>query len=505
MRSLVDADLALRGPATAPVLTGSVHGEERASGPGRSTPPAGCSTSPAGGNAVVPPSKARCRPSRAESLSFDVRLVAPSTLRIDNDQARIVASADLNLRGTSIGRWCSAAPTSSAAKSSFEGRRYLVTRGSLDFTNPDRIQPFFDIEAETRVRVPGQTYRVTLRMAGTTERLQPEFTSDPPLPPLDILTLLFSDSGAERRRRAGRAAAAQRAAAAAARGARHARAHRRAVGRSRPGRPADLWRRHVPDHAAAGRPLSAVGAPERQPVGARHDRQAHLGPHLPDLRAQPVVVDPRRDHPAGVRPERDAGVGAVAERGPHLRARGAQEARVLMRALALLLVGLLALAGRAEAAHRAVARPDDHRRARPTRSRAPAWTTGVLELVETRARRASGDAAGPRHHRSPGRPRPLRRRAAERGGRRRMATASCSRWVLRPIQRIVRTTTTGGGDARRRAPCARRSTTGLGGEPPVARAPRVCVGRDGVSTAITAIARRRCLRQLDADVARKAP
>ena len=33
-----------------------------------------------------------------------------------------------------------------------------------------------------------------MRMAGTTERLQPEFTSDPPLPTLDILTLLFSDT-----------------------------------------------------------------------------------------------------------------------------------------------------------------------------------------------------------------------------------------------------------------------------------------------------------------------
>jgi hypothetical protein len=43
------------------------------------------------------------------------------------------------------------------------------------------------------VRVPQQTYRVTMRMAGTTERIQPQFTSDPPLPTLDILTLLFSD------------------------------------------------------------------------------------------------------------------------------------------------------------------------------------------------------------------------------------------------------------------------------------------------------------------------
>ncbi len=68
-----------------------------------------------------------------------------------------------------------------------------MTRGSLDFANANRIQPFFDVEAETRVRVPGQTYRVTMRMTGTTERLQPQFTSDPPLQTLDILTLLFSD------------------------------------------------------------------------------------------------------------------------------------------------------------------------------------------------------------------------------------------------------------------------------------------------------------------------
>ncbi len=45
----------------------------------------------------------------------------------------------------------------------FEGRRYQVTRGTIDFTNPTRIEPFFDVEAETNVRVPGQTYRVTVQ------------------------------------------------------------------------------------------------------------------------------------------------------------------------------------------------------------------------------------------------------------------------------------------------------------------------------------------------------
>src|SRR5207253_7483671 len=75
----------------------------------------------------------------------------------------------------------------------FEDRRYVVTRGNIDFTNPTRIEPFFDVEAETRVRVPGQTYQVTVRAVGTVDRLQPELSSDPPLPAADVLALLFSD------------------------------------------------------------------------------------------------------------------------------------------------------------------------------------------------------------------------------------------------------------------------------------------------------------------------
>jgi len=129
----------------------------------------------------------------ALALRYDVRIVAPSTFRIENDIARIVASADVNVRGTYDRPLVFGRADIERGEVRFEGRRYLVTRGSLDFANPERIQPFFDVEAETRVRVPGQTYRVTLRIAGTTERLQPEFTSDPPLPSADVLSLLLSD------------------------------------------------------------------------------------------------------------------------------------------------------------------------------------------------------------------------------------------------------------------------------------------------------------------------
>ena len=41
----------------------------------------------------------------------------------------------------------------------FQGNTYVIRRGTIDFANPRKIDPLFDIEAETRIR----SYRVTLR------------------------------------------------------------------------------------------------------------------------------------------------------------------------------------------------------------------------------------------------------------------------------------------------------------------------------------------------------
>ena len=191
MRSQVDATLALQGPAQAPIVTGKVNVKSatwtRGFGSGN------LFSGLTGGDPAAAPAVEGQVAAAASNVRFDIALSAPSTLQVNNDQARIVASADLTLRGTLDRPVIFGNAQIERGEVEFEGRRYLVTRGSLDFANANRIQPFFDIEAETRVRVPGQTYRVTMRMAGTTERLQPQFTSDPPLQTLDILTLLFSD------------------------------------------------------------------------------------------------------------------------------------------------------------------------------------------------------------------------------------------------------------------------------------------------------------------------
>ena len=191
IRSVVDADLALRGNYSSPTLGGvvtvkSAIWSRRIDTPGSIFDLASRRSPAVGGGAAG-------EPAAAVPLKFDVQLLVPSTLRVDNNLARLVANADLTLRGTYDRPVVVGHADIERGEVTFEGRRYRISRGSMDFTNPARIEPFFDVEAETSVRVPGQTYRVTVAFAGTSDQLRPTLSSDPPLPTADVLALLFSD------------------------------------------------------------------------------------------------------------------------------------------------------------------------------------------------------------------------------------------------------------------------------------------------------------------------
>jgi translocation-and-assembly-module (TAM) inner membrane subunit TamB-like protein len=192
VRSTVDADLAVRGNFKAPTIGGNVI-VRNATWNRRIDPTGGLfdfgSSSGPGSAVATDTSGATPIPVR-----FDIEVLVPSTLRIENNMARLLVSADLQLRGTSERPLLFGRAEVDRGEILFEGRRYLVTRGAIEFNNPTRIEPFFDVETETRVRVPNQTYRVTVSFAGTTQSLQPQFSSDPPLASdTDVVALLFSD------------------------------------------------------------------------------------------------------------------------------------------------------------------------------------------------------------------------------------------------------------------------------------------------------------------------
>ena len=187
MRSLVDATLTMQGLVASPVVAGTVTVRnavytrqfEEQGGLFELTAADGVG----GGATLTAPTPIR----------YDINILAPSTLEIRNSTALIFASADLQLRGTVDRPILFGRVDVERGEFNFEGRRYQITRGTIDFNNPARIQPFFDIETETRVRVPGQTYRVIARAAGTLDRLTPSFEADPPLPEVEVLSLLFGD------------------------------------------------------------------------------------------------------------------------------------------------------------------------------------------------------------------------------------------------------------------------------------------------------------------------
>src|SRR5258708_12575887 len=68
----------------------------------------------------------------------------------------------------------------------FAGNRYVIQNGAIDFLNPVRTEPVVNLQVSTTV----DQYNINLNFQGPVDHLQTTYTSDPPLPPVDIISLL---------------------------------------------------------------------------------------------------------------------------------------------------------------------------------------------------------------------------------------------------------------------------------------------------------------------------
>jgi translocation and assembly module TamB len=124
-------------------------------------------------------------------VRFDLQINADRTIRVQNNLMDMTATADLRLQGTYDRPQLFGQAEIDRGIVFFEGNRYEITRGTLAFSNPARIEPFIDVEAETRVRSVDQTYRITLGFSGTPANIAVVLNSDPPLPNANIFQLLL--------------------------------------------------------------------------------------------------------------------------------------------------------------------------------------------------------------------------------------------------------------------------------------------------------------------------
>lgn len=189
-RSIVDADLAVTGSVDAALVSGRVT-VRQARYTRRLQGNAGLLGLAAAGGEVSAPAV----PAASVELpvSFAIDLVGQRLSVIDDADATVVVSPDLRFSGTLDRPQLAGRVEIDRGETEFLGNRYTVG-GYVEFTNPNEIEPYFDLEARTQIRQPLQEYRIDVRFTGTLARFSYDLSSDPPLTQVDVLSLILGQT-----------------------------------------------------------------------------------------------------------------------------------------------------------------------------------------------------------------------------------------------------------------------------------------------------------------------
>jgi len=118
---------------------------------------------------------------------FDVRIESGPNFEMETSLTRnLEAEVDLRLRGTPLRPALLGTASVNAGDVQVFGNRYTVNRGDIRFLNPVRIDPILDMDLETKAR--GVT--VNIAISGNMQRLNVNYSSDPPMQPREIIALL---------------------------------------------------------------------------------------------------------------------------------------------------------------------------------------------------------------------------------------------------------------------------------------------------------------------------
>lgn len=196
-QSTVDARLALTGPVGAPTLSGAVDvitTEYMREVETTVTIATLAAASGLASGAVPAPAPAAATPT-GYPMKYDIQVNMPTPVPfISRKDARIVGHGDFAIGGTLDKPTVTGRIDLDGGEIFFGGNRYQITpTSSIEFSNPGKFVPFFDVGLITRARGTGQTYDVDLRMTGTFDRMNLSFTSQPWLSESDVITLLMGE------------------------------------------------------------------------------------------------------------------------------------------------------------------------------------------------------------------------------------------------------------------------------------------------------------------------
>jgi translocation and assembly module TamB len=120
------------------------------------------------------------------NMKLNVALDTAHDVDLANNKLSIAGAANLIFSGTMADPVVLGRTTLASGEIFFMGKRYTIQGGTIEFANTIQTVPILNLNVSTTV----QQYNITLNFTGPPDRLKTNYTSDPPLPPADIINLI---------------------------------------------------------------------------------------------------------------------------------------------------------------------------------------------------------------------------------------------------------------------------------------------------------------------------
>ncbi len=122
----------------------------------------------------------------AQNMKLGVALQSAGEFQATSSQVSLAGLLNLQLTGTAANPVIVGRADLTSGEMFFMNRRYEIQRATATFTNPNRTVPDLNVLVTTVIN----QYNVSISLVGTPDRLQTNYVSDPPLPPVDVINLL---------------------------------------------------------------------------------------------------------------------------------------------------------------------------------------------------------------------------------------------------------------------------------------------------------------------------
>ena len=122
----------------------------------------------------------------ADNIRLDIGVSATNGINLVSRTLSLDGTANLHVQGTAADPVILGRVNLSGGDLIFQGNRYVLDSGTIDFVNPYQTQPVVNVAVNTTI----QEYNIMMRFDGPVDRLHTNYTSVPSLPPADIINLI---------------------------------------------------------------------------------------------------------------------------------------------------------------------------------------------------------------------------------------------------------------------------------------------------------------------------